>query len=486
MDCFGEIEIYTSFEEVCGLPERQRDLKEGFSGSMRDTEFEQKLRQRTRVDRTELTKPVSGSTTPDTSLPEDDDKAKAKGGFFNSLRDEMSSYRSDRSRKSSDGQFGEEGLVPHYGLPRLDACCSIQTPMRRRLQTAVVAWHISSFVFLAVLSIYALSNPMLWFASIPYTIYFIFDRAPGNGGVVKRGSHWFRSLPIWTWYCEYFPINLDRTTPLKPTYTEKKPSPSEKTKKSSIFNPKSWKLFRRTEKYELTGPRYIFGYHPHGIGALGAFGAIGTEGCGWSKKFPGINVSLMTLVAQFHVPLYRDYLLALGISAVTRKNSLKVLERNHSICIVVGGARESLMSSIGSVDLVLKRRKGFIRLALESGNVSLVPVFGFGETDCYNIVHTSENSFSHKVQLWMKKNYGFTIPIFYARGLFNYDFGFLPFRTPITVLTGNPIYVEKKISNPTPEQVDHYHDLYVEELKKLYYDNRHKYGYGTVEMQIAG
>lgn len=455
---------------------------------MGDEVLDQELRQRFKADREDLTKPVSGSTTPDTSLAEEDPKGKGKLGFFDSLRDEMRAlgHNSDRDRKSVGRQFGEEALVPHYGLPRLDACCSIQTPMRRRLQTAVVAWHISSFVFLAVLSIYALSNPLLWFVSIPYTIYFMIDRAPGNGGVVKRRSHWFRSLPIWTYYCEYFPINLEKTVSLQPTYTEKKQAAEDEVDSTSMFNPKSWNLFRQSEKAQATGPRYIFGYHPHGIGALGAFGAFGTEGCGWSNKFPGIKVSLMTLVTQFHIPLYRDYLLALGISAVSRKNSLKVLERNQSICIVVGGARESLMSSIGSVDLVLKRRKGFIRLALETGNVSLVPVFGFGETDCYNIVHTSENSFSRKLQLWIKRNYGFTIPIFYARGLFNYDFGFLPFRTPITVVTGNPIYVEEKIPNPSSEQVDHYHELYIQELKRLYYDNRHKYGYGTVEMHIAG
>lgn len=450
---------------------------------MVECDSEQELRQRFRIDQVELAKPVSGSTTPDTSVPEDDERGKGKTGLVNALRDELSgmAHRSDKNGGSP------ESIVPSYGLPRLDACCSIQTPMRRRFQTAVVAWHVSSFVFLAVVSIYAFSNPFLWFISIPYTIYFLLDRTPGNGGVIRRRSHWFRSLPVWNLYCEYFPIGLVKGTPLQPTYTKKKPSPDDKKSKWSIFNVKSWRLFKRgDDDMEATGPRYIFGYHPHGIGALGAFGAFGTEACGWSEKFPGIDVSLMTLVTQFHIPLYREYLMALGISAVSRKNSLKVLEQNHSICIVVGGARESLMSSIGSVDLVLKRRKGFIKLALETGNVCLVPTFGFGETDCYNIFHTGEDSYSRKLQLWIKKNYGFTIPLFYARGLFNYDFGVLPFRKPITVVTGNPIYVKEKIPNPTPEQLDHYHRLYIEELKRLYYNNRQKYGYGDVEMKIAG
>lgn len=449
-------------------------------------EMEQEVRQRFRIEQVELTKPVSGSTTPDTSLPEDEEKRKGKLGLFNALRDEISSMTS-QSHKNSDISLSEKPIVPHYGLPKLDACCSIHTPLRRRCQIVMVAWHLSAFVFLAVLSIYALSNPFLWFLSIPYTIYYMLDKTPGNGGIVHRGSRWFRSLPVWRFYCEYFPISLVKDSDLPPTYTEKKPLAKEtKTSKWSIFNAKSWKPFKRQDNKEVTGPRYIFGYHPHGIGALGAFGAFATEACGWSEKFPGIDVSLMTLVTQFHVPLYREYLMALGISAVSRKNSLKVLEQNHSICIVVGGARESLLSSIGTVDLVLKRRKGFIRLALETGNVSLVPVFGFGETDCYKIVHTSEDSYSRKLQLWIKRNYGFTIPLFYARGLFNYDFGFLPFRKPITVVTGSPIYVKDKIPNPTPEQVDHYHNLYIEELRRLYYVHRLSYGHADVDMQIVG
>lgn len=428
------------------------------------------------------------------------DDGKNRWDVWSTIRDEFSGF-SHQLEKSKTGNLN--GSVAEkekkkkkkevvFELPRLDDCCSIQTPMRRRLQTAVVAWHISAFIFLAVLALYALSNPLLWFLSVPYTMYYLFDRSPGNGGVVDRGSYWFRSLPLWNYYCEYFPIKLVKTADLRATLTKKVTKDDEKHKQGRrwpaqfVFHLRSWNITSEQDGYQTTGPRYIFGYHPHGIGALGAFGAFGTEGCEWSKKFPGINVSLMTLVTQFHVPLYREYLLALGISAVSRKNILKVLARDHSICIVVGGARESLLSSMGSVDLVLKRRKGFIKLALESGNVSLVPVFGFGETDCYKIFKTSENSYSRKLQLWIKRNYGFTIPLFYARGLFNYDFGFLPFRKPITVVTGKPIFIEKQILNPTSEQLDHYHKLYIEELERLYYDNREKYGYAGVELKILG
>ncbi|CAI4834350.1 CNT_collapsed_G0052210.mRNA.1.CDS.1 [Saccharomyces cerevisiae] len=90
------------------------------------------------------------------------------------------------------------------------------------------------------------------------------------------------------------------------------------------------------------------------------------------------------------------------------------------------------------------------------------------------------------MQLWFKENFGFTIPIFYARGLFNYDFGLLPFRAPINVVVGRPIYVEKKITNPPDDAVNHFHDLYIAELKRLYYENREKYGVPDAELKIVG
>lgn len=51
-----------------------------------------------------------------------------------------------------------------------------------------------------------------------------------------------------------------------------------------------------------------------------------------------------------------------------------------ALTIVVGGAAESLSAHPGTADLTLKRRKGFIKLAIRQG-ADLVPVFSFGEND---------------------------------------------------------------------------------------------------------
>lgn len=375
--------------------------------------------------------------------------------------------------------------------PQLELCCAIETPLSRRRQTIAVAWHLTSITIFTLVSLLFLAFPLLWVFSLPYLIYYFSDKTPANGRVVTRFSPWFRHLGFWTAYCNYFPINIVKTVDLPPTFDINDTSLADQyvwkvplwpTKRTVII--KKWVAINKMHKQ--IGPKYIFGYHPHGVGALGAFGAFATEGAGWSKLFPGIYTSLMTLVTQFQIPVYRDYLMALGITSVSKKNALKVLANNQSICIVVGGAMESLLSLANKSDIVLHRRKGFVKLAILSGNTSLVPVFAFGETNVYNILETKDGSFLRKIQLWIKETYGFTIPFFYARSIFNYDFGLLPFRKQITLVMGRPIHVKEQNLDPPQELIDHYHTLYVEELKRIYYDNRDKYGFANIDLNFAG
>ena len=346
--------------------------------------------------------------------------------------------------------------------PILESCCSPATPLQRRLQTLAIAFHISSIPGFIILTLFLLSFPIFWILLIPYFIYYIFDKTPSNGTIYKRYSPWFRSLSLWTYLCDYFPLKLHKSCDLSPTFTDP------------------------NKRFSATGPRYIFGYHPHGVGAIGAFATFATEGCGWSKLFPGIPVSLLTIVTQFQSPLYRDYLMALGITSVSKENALKVLNTNQSICIVVGGVRESLLGANGSIELILNRRKGFIKLALQTGNVSLVPVFGFGETKCFKIYETERGSILNKIQFWVKRKVGFTVPIFFARGLFNYDFGLIPFRVPLDIVVGEPIYIKEKYDHPPQVIIEYYHKLYIDGLKKIYYSNRDRFNCGNIELEIVG
>ena len=84
------------------------------------------------------------------------------------------------------------------------------------------------------------------------------------------------------------------------------------------------------------------------------------------------------------IPLYREWFLAHGLASCGRRTCLRLLGGDHgrgrAIVLVLGGAAESLNAHPGRLELVLRGRKGFVRIALQTG-ASLVPCLAYGEND---------------------------------------------------------------------------------------------------------
>ncbi|KKA01301.1 Diacylglycerol O-acyltransferase 1 [Hanseniaspora uvarum DSM 2768] len=340
-----------------------------------------------------------------------------------------------------------------------------QLYLERGFQNIAVISHISMMFISTAFAICLFGNPFLLFTvSIPYLIFYMVDRSPGNGKVMRFRYNWWKNLNVWKYYCDYFQINIIKATDLEPTFKD----------------------IKTNELYSKDPMTYIFGYHPHGIAALASFG-LSNNGCGFQEQFPGINMSLLTLTNNFQLPFYREYLLMSGLSSVSKKNITKLLQNYTSICLVPGGAKESLAVDFSGnkINLVLKNRKGFVRLAVDNvrttkRRTSLVPIFSFGENELYKVVNPKEGSFLRKLQVWLKNNIGFTIPIFFGRGIWNTDFGLMPYREKVTLCFGEPIEIDlSKYDENTPEEeiVDHFHGLYIDELLKIFDENKDKYNY---------
>lgn len=225
---------------------------------------------------------------------------------------------------------------------------------------------------------------------------------------------------------------------------------------------------------------YIFGISPHGVMSFSAFCNFATEGTKFSEKFPGITPHLLTLNAQFSAPLMRELFMQSGACAASEK-SLKWILNNKRPCkskgqacgLIIGGAAESLEAHPGRYTLVLKKRKGFIKIALETG-ASLVPVFCFGENDLYQALENPKDSFLRQFQELFKRFVKFGLPIFWGRGIFNYSFGYVPFRKPTFTVIGKPIEVKKTFA-PSQEKIDELHRKYIAELVALFEEHKEKY-----------
>nr|KAF6355505.1 monoacylglycerol O-acyltransferase 3 [Myotis myotis] len=107
---------------------------------------------------------------------------------------------------------------------------------------------------------------------------------------------------------------------------------------------------------------------------------------------------------------------------------------------------------------------------------SLVPVYSFGENDVFRLKVFATDSWQYLCQSIIKKYLGFAPCIFWGRSLFSANsWGLLPFPVPITTVVGRPILVPQSL-NPTDEEVDHYHTLYMKALEELFEEHKESCG----------
>jgi hypothetical protein len=213
--------------------------------------------------------------------------------------------------------------------------------------------------------------------------------------------------------------------------------------------------------------QYIFGVHPHGIHCFPLF-QFTTPGGIIDQQFPGLVGHALTGIAasvMFHYPCVRESSFHMGYIDANRKTCADALAKGRSLHIVVGGEEELMYTTQGQDIVVLKKRKGFVRLALSYG-VDLVPVFGVGNTDAYKTY-----TFGLKYRLWLQKKFGIALPIYHGRY-------FTPLQYPVSmkILIGKPIQTPKpQIMGAKPDDrlVDEYHAKYVEALTEMHAKHVH-------------
>lgn len=141
--------------------------------------------------------------------------------------------------------------------------------------------------------------------------------------------------------------------------------------------------------------------------------------------------------------------------------------------IVVGGAQEASNAHPDTNDLIIKKRLGFIKLALRNGS-PLVPVFSFGENDLWAQLPNPEGSNLRKFQDLARKYTSVVPPFLHGRGIFQYSYGIVPFRRSVVSVVGKPVECPK-IANPSLEEILKYQKLYMDELQDIYDTHKDKY-----------
>ncbi|KAF7630817.1 hypothetical protein Mgra_00008917 [Meloidogyne graminicola] len=311
---------------------------------------------------------------------------------------------------------------------------------------------VSPFCFISILLLFGFYTILWPFASL-YLIWFIYDHKNPRRG--SRPSEFVKNWNIWRLMAEYFPVELHKTAEIPPT------------------------------------ENYIFCAHPHGILGSSSMLLFSTNANNIQKLFPGINIYGATLDVNFWFPIRREFFMALGIISCNQESISYVLsrpEKGNAVGIVPGGAAESLESYPYVHRLILKNRKGFVRLAIKNG-ASLVPVYHFGETNLFQQISTKEFTLARKFQNFVKRWTSVAFPFIYGQNFIasflpdNYihklprffTIGLLPFRHRVVTVVGAPIPV-KKDDNPSEELVDAVHAEYCLKLREMFNEYKSTFG----------
>lgn len=326
----------------------------------------------------------------------------------------------------------------------------LNVPMHRRLETLSAAVWIGVLGFgnLAgtLLAVYLVFfTEYLRYLTLLYFVWMYYDWDTCNrGGRSDRWTKWMRTCGWMRHLCNYFPIKLVKTADLDPNKC------------------------------------YLFCNFPHGILSTGAFGAFGSDMLGCKKLFPGLQFRPIALQQHFQVPFLREYTYSTGACGSSAESINYLLSAKpespytgRATVLIVGGASEALESRPRTYRILVKRRKGFVKIALKHG-APLVPVISFGEPDSYDQVYGPQGSLFRRVQDYIRKKIGLAPVILLGRGFFQYSFGLIAQRKPITVVVGSPMELPK-IPEPTAQDVNEYHEKFVKHLVAHFEAQKHKY-----------
>eukprot|EP00301_Raphidiophrys_heterophryoidea_P025961 c8838_g1_i1.p1 GENE.c8838_g1_i1~~c8838_g1_i1.p1 ORF type:complete len:379 (+),score=71.21 c8838_g1_i1:1155-2291(+) len=245
----------------------------------------------------------------------------------------------------------------------------------------------------------------------------------------------------------------------------------------------------RIVKYMANGRPMMWCIHPHGVLTFGFAlnGAVRFKSRDpklmppeLSKFLPAERIARISGVQApvlFRLPFVRQILGLFGASTpATKEGVLSLLKKKSDFGILPGGSEELIYFEAGKEYVYIKHRAGFIKYALQYG-YQLAIAYTFGEADLYNSLQ-----YGRSLRLWVLKRFGFVVPIFWGK---YWWCPLLPFdNVAINTVVGEVIELPT-IPNPTNEDVEKYHQMYVKSLTELFDRHKARFGYGDRQLLLV-
>jgi len=192
---------------------------------------------------------------------------------------------------------------------------------------------------------------------------------------------------------------------------------------------------------------------------------------------PNVGHKTHTLAATvlFRIPIVREMALWTGCVDARRSVAESMLRRKQSLLVLPGGQAEQIRTVYGREIVYLKKRKGFLKLAMTHG-VPVVPVYAFGASDYF---YTFD--FLHDLRLWLVKAMGISIPLAFG----HCGAMICPRAVSTTIVFGKPlVFKVSSPGSPTADEIDVAHEQFCKALLGVFDANKKEVGYGDRTLEI--
>lgn len=212
---------------------------------------------------------------------------------------------------------------------------------------------------------------------------------------------------------------------------------------------------------------YILAAWPHGL--FGGFNHLCFVNF---HQHYGMHVLPVGATALLYCPFLRRVVSAIGFVDAGKKPMTKALQPGQKpypynvLHLVVGGIQEMFYGNAGKEQIIISKRKGFIKLAMETG-AGIIPSYTFGANNCYWRPFGPQSILAKLSKILQ-------ISLVPWCGRWYVPFGFIPFKTPLLTVIGDVFEVPHN-TNPSSEDLDKVHAQFCIVLRKLFDDHRTDY-----------
>mmetsp|Transcript_9254 Transcript_9254/g.21384 ORF Transcript_9254/g.21384 Transcript_9254/m.21384 type:complete len:328 (+) Transcript_9254:68-1051(+) len=215
---------------------------------------------------------------------------------------------------------------------------------------------------------------------------------------------------------------------------------------------------------------YLVGLHPHGLWTM-CYHLL------WPQLVARFGILPMFIGADIllKIPFLRRHFRAYGMIGASREDVLWAMEQKypHNVTTMCPGGIAEMFYGISREQIILRKRKGFVKLALQKG-AYLVPAYGFGTNQQFRrlieaggLLAKLSSALKLSAVPWLDRFY---IP-----------FGPIPTTHKVIMALGPPIPVEK-VENPSAEQIDELHTKFCNAMHELF--DKHKADMGWQDKQL--